>query len=116
MAVSSRALLANGGGIDPTLYKTSGKGKYESPQRGTNKTPIRKRKVGQLQKYATKQASIGAVKDDEQHPYSYISLTIPNATMTSSIAGSEANDSEAEFDWPLAISYPWDYWREWIDW
>ena len=91
MAVSSRALLANGGGIDPTLYKTSGRGKYESPQRGVTKTPVRTRKVGRLQK-----ESKAAVKNEKQHAYSYISLTIPNAKSTISSVGSDANDSEAE--------------------
>ena len=43
-----------------------------------------------------RKVSKAAVKNEKQHVYSYISLTIPNAKNTISSVGSEANDSDAE--------------------
>ena len=93
MAVSSRALLLNGGNIEPNLYKTNRRGNYITSRSNNNgevnTTPNRKKKIGRLfgiLKSGTQVESIGQKKKveggEEGSLYSYIAVTIPTVKKT----------------------------------
>ena len=116
MAVSSRALLVNGGNIEPNLYKTDRRGNYLSPRnnkKNVNNTPNRKKRIGKLLRIVNnndnnshgKESSeqhkeIQDIEEEKKSTYSYISVTIPNPKKlnedNSEVEESEFEESEQE--------------------